>query len=108
MRATSRLALLLALALGASPAFAGEVTVRVGHNKLDPASVTIAAGDTVVFYNVDEMPGGHTVIADDGSFQSPPLALEQRWSHVVSTPGTIAYSIKEHPAARGTITVVWE
>src|SRR5690606_10513561 len=63
----------------AVPAAAEEVTVTVGHNRIDPASVTIRAGDTVVFHNVDEMPGGHTIAAQDGSFQSPPLAKDQKW-----------------------------
>jgi len=61
-------AALLGLVL-ALPAAAGEVTISVGHNKIDPAKVTLKAGDTVVFHNLDEMPGGHTVVAADGSFE---------------------------------------
>lgn len=105
MRPTSRLILILAFALGASPALAGEVMVQVGHNKLDPAELTVAAGTTVVFHNLDEMPGGHSIVADDGSFQSPPLGKDQSWSHTFSEPGTFAYAIKEHPAAKGAIVV---
>jgi plastocyanin len=105
VRTALRLALLLALALGAPPALAAGPTVRVGHDKLDPAVLRVEPGTTVVFHNVDEMPGGHTVIADDGSFQSPPLAKDQDWSHTFSRIGTFTYSIKEHPAAKGRIVV---
>jgi plastocyanin len=93
------------MALVSSVALAGEVMVHVGHNKLDPAEITIAAGTTVVFHNLDQMPGGHSVVADDGSFHSPGLAKDQSWSHTFDEPGIYTYSIKEHPAARGRIVV---
>jgi plastocyanin len=95
----------LAIVLAATAAWAGEVTVRVGHNKIDPAAVTIQAGDTVVFHNLDEMPGGHTVAADDGSFESPPLAKDQEWRHTFAEPGSHGIHIKQHPGAKATITV---
>lgn len=82
-----------------------EAEVQVGHNKLDPSDLTVAAGATVVFHNLDEMPGGHTIAADDGSFQSPGLAKDQNWSHTFNEPGVYLYSIKEHPTAKGKIVV---
>ena len=54
---------------------------------------------------MDEMPGGHSIVADDGSFQSPGLAKGESWTHTFDEPGTHSYSIKEHPKARGSITV---
>jgi plastocyanin len=97
-------AALLALVF-AVPAFAAEVTVTVGHNRLDPYQVKIKAGDTVVFHNVDEMPGGHTVAAKDGSFESPPLAKGQSWSHEFEEAGVFPILIKQHPNAVGEIVV---
>lgn len=97
-------AALLALAL-ALPAAAAEVKVTVGHSKIDPAQVTIAVGDTVVFHNVDEMPGGHTVVAKDGSFSSPPLAKGQSWSHTFEKAGSFPIGIEQHPDAVGEIVV---
>jgi plastocyanin len=91
--------------LAASAALAAEVVVRVGHNKLEPAEFEVAVGTTVVFHNLDQMPGGHTIVADDGSFQSPGLAKDARWSHTFSKPGVYTYSIKEHPSAKGRIVV---
>jgi plastocyanin len=87
------------------PAYAGETMIHVGHNKLDPAEVVVAAGDSVVFHNLDAMPGGHTIVADDGSFESTDLGKNESWSHTFDEPGVYTYSIKQHPSAKGTITV---
>jgi plastocyanin len=90
----------------AAPAFAADsATVKVGHNRLEPAELTVAAGTTVTFHNEDEMPGGHSIVADDGSFKSPGLAKGQDWSHTFSKPGTYSYMIKEHPSAKGKVIV---
>lgn len=89
----------------ALPASAGETTVSVGHSKIDPAQVRVKAGDTVVFHNLDEMPGGHTVVATDGSFESPPLAKDEKWSHTFEKPGTTGITIEQHPTAKGEIVV---
>ena len=93
-----------ALLVGAS-ALAEAATVAVGHNRLTPSQLTVEAGTTVTFENQDAMPGGHTIVADDGSFQSPALAKGETWSHKFDEPGTHPYSIKEHPSAKGSVTV---
>jgi plastocyanin len=96
---------LIGASLAAAPALADEATVKVGHNRLEPRELVVKAGTTVRFHNEDEMPGGHTIVADDGSFKSPGLAKDQDWSHKFEKPGTYAYSIEEHPSARGKIVV---
>jgi plastocyanin len=89
-----------------APALAADTTVvKVGHNRLEPREVTVEAGSTVTFLNEEEMPGGHTIVADDGSFESPGLAKGQKWSHTFEKPGTYTYKIKEHPSAEGKIIV---
>jgi plastocyanin len=101
----SKLASMLIGALLAGPALAADPTVKVGHNKLDPAELTVAVGTTVTFHNLDQMPGGHSIVADDGSFKSPGLAKDQSWSHKFEKAGTYSYSIKEHPSAKGKVIV---
>ena len=101
-RAAAAASLVLALS---SPAAAAEVEVTVGHNRIDPAEVKIEAGDTVTFHNVDEMPGGHTIVAKDGSFESPPLAKDQKWSHTFEKAGSHEIQIRQHPDAVGSIVV---
>jgi plastocyanin len=93
------------LVLASSAAFAGEPTVAVGHNRITPSELTVKAGTRVTFENQDAMPGGHSIVADDGSFQSPGLGKGETWSHTFSEPGNYPFSIKEHPAAKGSITV---
>jgi plastocyanin len=100
-----RLFTLIGVVFASGVAFAGEPTVAVGHNRLTPSELTVKPGTTVTFENQDEMPGGHTIVADDGSFQSPGLAKGQSWTHTFDEAGSYPYSIKEHPAAKGSVTV---
>lgn len=90
-----------------SPALAtaAGASIDVGHNSLVPATVQIAAGQSVTFRCVAQMSGGHTIVARDGSFTSPPLAKDQSWSHSFDVPGVYKVGIKEHPAAEATIIV---
>lgn len=94
-----------ALLLTAASLRAEEVTVEVGHNRLSPAELSISVGDTVTFKNLDRMPGGHSVAADDGSFRSPALDAGASWSHTFEEAGTYPYKIVEHPGTTGTIEV---
>jgi plastocyanin len=100
-----RLLVLVGAFLVSGAAFAEGPTVAVGHNRLTPSELTVPPGTTVTFENQDEMPGGHTIVADDGSFQSPALAKGQTWSHSFEKPGIYPYSIKEHPTAKGSVSV---
>ena len=51
------------------------------------------------------MPGGHTVAAEDGSFESPPLAKDQDFTHKFETSGTLKVKILQHPKATAEIIV---
>lgn len=98
-------ALLASVLAGSRVAAAAELMVHVFHGKLDPAKTQIKKGDTIVFHNLQEMPGGHTVVADDGSFQSPPLAKDAQWKKNFDQPGSFGVHLKEHPSVKGTIEV---
>ena len=62
-------------------------------------------GDTVTFRNESNMPGGHSIVADDGSFESPGLVLNETWSHTFDKLGVFPYHIGEHPNAKGKVIV---
>jgi len=100
-------ALGVALCAGGIPALAAaegaEVTIH--HGRLDPASVTVPVGGTVNFTNGDAMPGGHSVAADDGSFESPALGKGESWKHSFDAPGRHAYHIVQHPDGKGVVVV---
>ena len=51
------------------------------------------------------MPGGHTVAAEDGSFESPPLAKDKDFTHKFETSGTLKVKILQHPKATAEIIV---
>jgi plastocyanin len=89
----------------APSARAAGATVTVGHNRIEPAKVSIHKGESVTFHNVDEMPGGHTIVADDGSWQSPPLKKDESFTQKFDKPGTTMIHIQQHPTAKGEIDV---
>ena len=98
--------LLTFLILGwATPALAGDAIVKIKHGKVEPAEVIVTKGDIVTFQNVDEMPGGHSIVADAGSFKSPGLSPGEEWSHSFENLGTYPYHIGEHPDAKGKVIV---
>ena len=78
---------------------------NAGHNNLHPADLKVAAGDTVVFHDMDALPGGHTTVAVDGSFESTDLGKDESWPHTCREPGVYSYSIKQHPSAKRKIAV---
>jgi plastocyanin len=87
------------------PAGAGSATVDVDirGSAYQPASVSVAVGDTVRWTNRD--PVTHTVSSDTGAFESGDLALNQAYSFTFMAPGTYAYSCFWHPSMSGTVTV---
>ncbi|MGH9039033.1 MAG: cupredoxin domain-containing protein [Acidimicrobiia bacterium] len=94
-----------------------ETGVAARGSRFEPAQVTVPAGETVVWTNNDS--AGHTVTADNGSFDSHPacggiggacMTRGETFSHTFSTPGTVAYYCKLHgnPGGKGmagTVTV---
>ena len=93
---------LLAIALRAA---AKEVTIKVDHKSFDPADVKHEKGDSVIFENTADMPGGHTVVAEDGTFASPALEKGKSWTYKFEKLGTWKIQLKEHPKTRGMIMV---
>jgi len=94
-----------ALLCAAATARAAGPTVTVGHNRIEPAKVSIKKGESVTFHNVDEMPGGHTIVADDGSFKSPPLKKDESFTQKFDKTGTTMIHIEQHPKTKGEIDV---
>ncbi|HME68659.1 MAG TPA: cupredoxin domain-containing protein [Myxococcota bacterium] len=79
--------------------------VILDHSHVQPARIEIKAGESVIFKNVVDMPGGHTVVADDGSFESPPLNKDQTWTHQFGKPGSYKFHLKQHPNTKGEVVV---
>jgi plastocyanin len=87
---------------GAAPGGAGSA-VTIQNFAFDPASLTVAVGSTVTWTNRDSV--GHTVTADDGSFDSKTIANGDTFSHTFSQAGTFAYHCSIHTTMKATIVV---
>jgi plastocyanin len=86
-----------------APAAGGDASVTIQDFAFGPPSLSVAAGTTVTWTNADG--AAHTATADDGSFDSGPLAQGQTFSHTFDTAGTFTYICTIHPTMKGTITV---
>ncbi len=56
-----------------------------------PAFFSVHVNDTVVFLNDASPAATFTLVADDNSFSSPPIAPGQQWSMTFSEPGAHEY-----------------
>jgi plastocyanin len=81
-----------------------SASVTMGDLFFSPASVTIAAGDTVTWRNTGQAP--HNATADDGSFKTPTLDNGQSASHTFTQAGTFSYICTIHPNMHGTVRVL--
>jgi plastocyanin len=69
----------------------------------DPATVTIKTGESVTWTNEDSVT--HTVVGDNGEFQSGDLADGATFSFTFDTAGTYTYHCSIHPSMKGTVVV---
>lgn len=104
------LAVLVAVvAFGLKPQSATPNVVRVTiHDyKFDPATVTVHAGDTVEWNNVDKVP--HTATADGQAqkpvFDSGSISTGAAWRYVAATKGTYNYICTFHTYMKGQLIV---
>ena len=81
---------------------AGDQVVIKGF-AFDPATVTVAVGDTVTWTNEDS--AGHTVVGDEGEFVSGNLGAGDKFSFTFDTAGTYAYHCGVHPSMKGVVVV---
>jgi YVTN family beta-propeller protein len=86
-------------------AVAEDQTAAVSISKFAfvPATITIAAGQSVTWSNADSVT--HTSTSDDKIWDSGDLSPNASFSTTFSQPGTYAYHCIIHPFIRGTIIV---
>ena len=78
--------------------------VNIDNFAFAPATLTVAAGNTVTWTNKDEEP--HTVVASDGSFHSPGMGTAGHlFTYTFPTAGTFDYICSIHPFMHGTVVV---
>jgi plastocyanin len=69
----------------------------------NPTSLTVKAGSTVTWVNMDDEP--HTVVSDTGMFKSGGLDTNESYSFKFDKPGTYHFTCTIHPRMVGTIVV---
>jgi plastocyanin len=75
--------------------------VRIHDFAFDPAEITVAVGDTVVFTNDDAFV--HSVTDDHREWDSAGLPKNRPWKLVVKGP--VSYHCSFHPSMRGEVAV---
>jgi plastocyanin len=113
---TRALALALAVAAGlaaATPAVAAEATtvaaspaeatIRLEHFMFAPSTITVPAGATVHWQNLDGEP--HSVVSIEGLFRSGALDQGDSFAYTFKAAGRYRYVCSIHPTMVGTIVV---
>jgi plastocyanin len=77
--------------------------VNIVNLAFDPATIAVKAGDTVTWVNGDST--AHTVVADDGSFDSGEIAPGASFPFTFAAAGTVPYHCGIHPQMKGTVVV---
>jgi len=79
-------------------------TVTIDATSFEPASLTLAAGDSVNWVNKDIIP--HTATsAKTGIFDSGTIASGKSWKHTFKTGGDLAYLCQFHPTMKGRLKI---
>ncbi len=82
---------------------APQVGVAMRQLAFAPNLAEIGAGGTVAWTNRDQLP--HTVTADDGTWDSGPIAPGATWRRTFDRPGTYRFHCTPHPFMKGVIVV---
>ncbi|MGH9270342.1 MAG: cupredoxin domain-containing protein, partial [Ilumatobacteraceae bacterium] len=85
----------------AAPAAANVVSIV--DFAFEAPMLEVPVGTTVEWVNNDSF--AHSVVAEDGSFQSEDLAPGERYTFTFTTSGSFAYLCGIHPSMRATIVV---
>jgi plastocyanin len=80
-----------------------EATISIREFMFTPLSLTVTAGTTVHWKNLDGEP--HTVRGVDTNFRSDPLDQNESFAFKFDQPGTYRYVCSIHPQMLGTIVV---
>jgi plastocyanin len=88
------------------PAAAASYQVRMRGYAFTPAALTVRAGATVTWTNLDQAP--HDVVTTSGPavLRSPLLERGRSWSFTFTTPGAYGYYCSVHPDMRAQVIVI--
>ena len=82
-------------------------TIEISHGELKPSLLNLFVGTTVHFSNTVAMPGGHVIVDESGTIESPALVSPgDGWHYTFEKEGTFEIYIKQHPTTKARIVVV--
>jgi plastocyanin len=93
----------LVAALAAPSVLAADHGVSIHGFAFDPATITVAVGDSVTWTNGD--PTAHTATGDGGAFDAGTVAAGASKTVVFSIAGTYPYHCAIHPSMTATVVV---
>lgn len=76
--------------------------VEIKGMAFSPKNITVKAGDTIKFINMDAAP--HTATAKDGSFKTGRLKKGESAMVKISTAGNFSYFCKIHPSMKASVS----
>jgi len=82
---------------------AAAANIEIQSFAFSPSTLTVKKGTTVTWTQKDSVP--HTIVSDNGAFESPQLSNGQTWSFTFNDAGTFAYHCSVHPSMTATIVV---
>ena len=96
------------LLLGSGPALSAAAaakthTVTIDGTRFDPETITVKAGDTVVWVNKDPFP--HTATSQAGGFDSKEIPAGKSWQFKPTRVGVFPYGCTFHPTMKATLKV---
>lgn len=86
------------------PASSATHVVVIKQMHFEPHAVSVKVGDTVQWENEDIFT--HTITANDGSFDSGPIAPGQSWTRTFTVLGTFGYHCRPHPNMTAQLLIV--
>lgn len=81
----------------------GDVMVEMVGSKFEPETVTVEAGGSITWVNLDSV--SHNAVADDGSWKTEIFSEGGSVTLTFDTPGTYSYVCTLHPRMVGTVIV---
>jgi plastocyanin len=97
------LAAIVVVGAGCSSPAPRRYEIAIKNFRFEPAQLSVARGDTVVFSNTDFVP--HTATARDSTWDSKSIDGSTTWSFVPTVAGRHEYLCTFHPTMRATIVV---
>ena len=79
------------------------VAVSIDNFTFNPQKLTVKAGTTVTWTNMDDIP--HAIAAVSKQFKSKTLDTDDAYSFTFTTPGSYEYFCSLHPHMTGTVVV---